>query len=271
MSNKFALCVGINDYPGSGNDLAGCVNDANDVKDLLESHGYQVHVLLDSDATSTEIKKALEASILKAHYGDTFVFHYSGHGTWVPDENGDEADGRDEALCPHDVFDVGPITDDELSAIFSERSRGVKLIFIGDSCHSGTVSRFAPNLSRQSVRRVKFMPPEVWSKNPPLAPRTLKQPISARLISRLPAARILARSAALLLAGCADTEYSYDAVFDGRPNGAFTRVAIDTLKTLEAGGTYRKWYAAIRKRLPSIDYPQTPSLYGVSYQKDWKI
>ncbi len=29
MSKK-ALCIGINDYPGTQNDLSGCVNDAND-------------------------------------------------------------------------------------------------------------------------------------------------------------------------------------------------------------------------------------------------
>ena len=27
---KRALCIGINDYPGTGSDLAGCVNDAHD-------------------------------------------------------------------------------------------------------------------------------------------------------------------------------------------------------------------------------------------------
>jgi len=27
---KKALCIGINDYPGTQNDLSGCVNDAND-------------------------------------------------------------------------------------------------------------------------------------------------------------------------------------------------------------------------------------------------
>jgi metacaspase-1 len=28
--------------------------------------------------------------------------HYSGHGTQIPDDDGDEADGMDEALCPVD-------------------------------------------------------------------------------------------------------------------------------------------------------------------------
>ena len=27
---KYALCIGINDYPGTDSDLSGCVNDAND-------------------------------------------------------------------------------------------------------------------------------------------------------------------------------------------------------------------------------------------------
>lgn len=26
-----ALCIGINDYPGTDNDLSGCVNDANEI------------------------------------------------------------------------------------------------------------------------------------------------------------------------------------------------------------------------------------------------
>jgi hypothetical protein len=36
MSHR-ALCVGINDYPGSNMDLAGCVNDARDWQALLDT------------------------------------------------------------------------------------------------------------------------------------------------------------------------------------------------------------------------------------------
>ena len=38
------------------------------------------------------------------------------------------------------------------------------------------------------------------------------------------------RYPAVLFSGCQDTEFSYDTSFDGRPNGAFTRVAIDALQ-----------------------------------------
>ncbi|MGE5839594.1 MAG: caspase family protein, partial [Deltaproteobacteria bacterium] len=37
---KRALCIGINDYPGTGSDLAGCVNDANDWAVLLKKRGF---------------------------------------------------------------------------------------------------------------------------------------------------------------------------------------------------------------------------------------
>jgi hypothetical protein len=62
----------------------------------------------------------------------------------VPDLDGDEPDGTDECLCPHDVRKNGPITDDELYESFSSLERGAKLLMISDSCHSGTVTRFAP-------------------------------------------------------------------------------------------------------------------------------
>ena len=35
---KKALCVGINNYPGTQNDLNGCVNDANAWAGLLVAH-----------------------------------------------------------------------------------------------------------------------------------------------------------------------------------------------------------------------------------------
>ena len=34
--------------------------------------------------------------------GDFLVFQFSGHGTHEDDEDGDESDGQDEALCLRD-------------------------------------------------------------------------------------------------------------------------------------------------------------------------
>jgi hypothetical protein len=79
------------------------------------------------------------------------------------------------------------------------------------------------------------------------------------------------RFGALLMAGCQDTEYSFDAYFQGRPNGAFTFVALDTLKKIPKKATYLDWYRKIRTVLPSQQYAQTPNLFGSSSMKKWVV
>ena len=73
------------------------------------------------------------------------------------------------------------------------------------------------------------------------------------------------------MSGCLDAEYSYDAWFNGKPNGAFTFVALRALKKLSANATYKDWYKAIRQTLPSQQYPQTPNLFGSTSMKLWKV
>src|SRR4026207_1394823 len=83
---KHALCVGINDYPGTNSDLKGCVNDANDWVAVLKQRGYQdVEVLLGAQAPRAGMVDALQRLIAKGKDGDTLVFTYSGHGSWLPD------------------------------------------------------------------------------------------------------------------------------------------------------------------------------------------
>src|SRR5687768_14883727 len=98
-----ALCVGINDYPGTGSDLRGCVNDAADWSSELDRRGYQVESLLNKTATRVKILAALEHLISSSSSGDSLVFMFSGHGSWLPDDSGDEVDSRDEMLCPYDI------------------------------------------------------------------------------------------------------------------------------------------------------------------------
>jgi metacaspase-1 len=266
---KYALCIGINDYPGTGSDLSGCVNDVRDWSALLQKKEFAVLQLIDKKATGKNIRSAVESTIGEAKSGDTVIIQYSGHGSYVPDENGDEPDGTDECICPYDINSKGPITDDELFELYSSKKTGVKLLVISDSCHSGTVAKFAPITTPPTMkgrgaptRKVRFLPPATF--------------LSKRDIGKLGIGRGLRRSAppgryaALLMAGCQDTEYSYDASFQGRPNGAFTFVAIRALSNLSTKATYKQWYQAIRKALPSQQYPQSPNLYGTSRMKAWK-
>ncbi|NTW44452.1 MAG: caspase family protein [Anaerolineaceae bacterium] len=127
---KKALCIGINDYPGTDSDLEGCVNDSNDWASVLEKRGFSVQKMLNNAATGKAMRKAIKSLVTGAGKGDSIIIQYSGHGSFVPDEDGDEPDGTDECLCPYDIGTKGPITDDELFDLFSNRQEGVKLWFL---------------------------------------------------------------------------------------------------------------------------------------------
>jgi metacaspase-1 len=262
MAKKTALCIGINDYPGTGSDLRGCVNDARDWQAELERRGFNASLVLDRKATRQAMTSEMQRLIGDAKYGDVIVITYSGHGTWVPDVDADEPDRRDEALCPWDVRENGPLLDDDLYEIFSERDRGVRLIMISDSCHSGTVARFAPSPLDSQRMQVRFLAPASFLSQP-------AQAVAERLAGTI--SRAKSRSSALLLAGCKDTEYSYDAEFNNKPNGAYTFVALQALKSLPASATYRDWHKAICRQLPSPSFPQSPALSGTSFQKTWPV
>lgn len=259
MPKKIALCIGLN-YPGTDNELSGCVNDATDWATALEAKGFVTETLLEPDLDT--MRRRIGVLVSDAERGDTAVLTYSGHGSYVADTDGDEPDGRDEVLCPADVFAGAVFTDDELARIFQSRVPGVRLVFISDSCHSGTVARFAFNpQAAERVPKVRFLPPAEIQ-----LPRSRQAaPRSVPALSHSPL-----KSSALLLSDCMDWEYSYDAWFGDRPNGAMSRAAIDALKELGPKATYRDWFKAIRQNLPTAQYPQSPNLYGTSDQKRWK-
>lgn len=277
---KRALCVGINAYPGM--ELSGCVNDAMGWADLLEAREHVFTILLDGDATRLNILEELRAMVSASKFGDRIVFTYSGHGSWVPDLNGDEPDGRDEVLVPVDYVSGFPvlITDDELADVFALRRRGVRVTVISDSCHSGSVNRFiepgptvmggrAGDLRRfytDTIRKPRFMPPSAFLDG--------KELVRARAVEAQ-ASSLAPRNTAgtVLMSGCADEEYSYDAYIDGRPQGAFSWAAITAHKALtgDRPPTYRKWHSQVRELLPSADYPQSPDMYASLWQRGWRL
>ena len=102
---KLALCIGINIY-GFGNDLSECVNDAEGWTQAaiskahsLTGQSFEVVTLTDRQATVSNVVAEIQRMNAVAKKGDSLLLTFSGHGTQVPDENGDEPDGMDEAIC----------------------------------------------------------------------------------------------------------------------------------------------------------------------------
>lgn len=264
MSDHY-LTVGINKYPRSP--LSGCVNDALDWARELTLLGYRGSTLLDEQATGDVIRERLKAYVGVLRRGDRFVFAYSGHGTNVPDTGGDEADGRDEALCPVDVFTNGVITDDELQTIFAARRFGVRIVVVSDSCHSGTVT---DGIERRALGRIDLLP----AIGTPAGKAKMLPPEQLPLVAQGGRQRRIKRAIlppVLLLAGAQDSEYSYDATFGGRPCGAFSFAALNALHVLGPQATWAQVIGTAKRSLPSTDYPQTPNLVATRSQRRWRV
>ncbi len=149
LNKKFAVLIGIN-YVGTNNELNGCINDANHLKTfLVDKCGYlptNILMLADDGVNSKPTKQNIINSfntLISKAVNEQFTelwLSYSGHGSYVTDTNGDENDGRDEALCPVDFATSGFIVDDFVyENLVCKLPQSATLFSIMDACHSGTV------------------------------------------------------------------------------------------------------------------------------------
>ena len=261
-----AFCVGINDYPYDGSDLNGCVNDANAWADLLTGHfefpRSDVRVIVDSEATKANMVAGIKGLLAGAKAGDVLVFTNSSHGSYVADTGGDEPT-YDETMCPYDVAQ-NQLVDDELRELFAALPRDASLTVISDSCHSGTVTRAAvgeilPGLRTPDDRRVRFLSPAL--RGDPI----LDNPWKARpkRQEKYPESKMKE----ILLSGCTDKEYSYDALFEGTYHGAMTYYALRAIREADYKITYAQLLARLNFLLDEGGYPQHPQLEGSNPNK----
>ena len=250
----FALCTGINDYPGTQNDLRGCVNDAKDWQDLLKNtYGFKIYSLLDSACKVQTFTETLGGLISDSRPNDHIVLTYSGHGSNVPDTNGDEADGRDEAMCLYDGF----LIDDSIRGIIQKLNPEARLTIISDSCFSGTVTRaFLTAMDGEDQPKPRYLPP------------TDMEDVRALCVNNITSKIFYPESdmKEVLISGCSDTEYSYDAYLGNTNRGAFSYYATRVLRTTPQI-TYNDFYAKLKQSLPSSSYPQSPQLEGSDTNK----
>lgn len=235
---KLAVCFGINDYPGESNDLNFCVNDAIDWTNFFAGIGYEVKTFLNEECTMQRFVQEVTNVILQAEAGDHIAITYSGHGTQVYDRSGDEPDGYDEAICLYD----GNFIDDKVADLIRFIKDDVNAFFNFDACFSGTATR-----NRMGVN-IKFRKTDEI----PMNKRNKRRKRFGRSI-------VVSGMKEVFMSGCSDKEYSYDA-FDLN-NGAQTYYALDTFVR---GMAFKEWHTAVRKKLPSSKYPQSPQLEGTN-------
>lgn len=239
---KKALLTGINFF-GTSSELAGCMNDINNMEEYLLSHGFEtqnIHKLYDirqknvvnpSNPTTENIMKGLRWVRDSGDGGFSYV-HYSSHGSQIRDRDGDEVDGRDEVVCTVDGF----ISDDVLHKVLvQELPKNVKLRAVFDTCHSGTMLDLPCRWSRgQRVTTEKFAPG-------------------------------LDEKDIIMISGCMDNQTSADAWISQtqRTEGAMSWSLLNTLEWAEKYDTDITWKDLVQKMrftLKEGGYSQIPQL-----------
>ena len=271
---KRALLIGINKYQIPGADLRGCVNDVKDLSAaLIEFYGFKkrdIKILLDGAATQKAMQAGITALVRGAKKGDVLVLHYSGHGSNVPDDekNRDEADGRDEILCPTDLNWDKPLRDDWLRTTFDKLPAGVSFTTIMDCCHSGTNTRA---IQPPDVKVKQRYLPSPWGLAAAESGRGLPKNVSSELRRSSRSVRkakdiVNAELPEVLITGCRDTQTSADAFINGRFNGALTFALVEAIRKSKGRLTYRQLHDRAADVLKARKFEQVPQLEGRASQ-----
>jgi hypothetical protein len=143
--NIWAVVVGINDYPKAPK-LKWAVNDARafykHLVDFIKIPEDNVILLLNRDADLTRLRSML-GTYLKRNAGpeDMVIIYFAGHGASEKDMISPDGDGLEKYLLPYDAdpkdLYASALPMREISHIFY-RIQSERLIFIADSCYSGT-------------------------------------------------------------------------------------------------------------------------------------
>jgi hypothetical protein len=236
--------------------LNACEADAEDMASVARSKGFTVTELLTRAATRGRLTAELARAARELRSGDILLLSYSGHGGQVPDLNGDEPDGQDETWCLYD----GQLIDDELCAALAQFAKGVRVLVLSDSCHSGTVVKMAYYHGTMAARgsetpgeqaRPRCMPPDVAERtyrgNRAFYDRILKD-------SRRRTRKTSVAASVLLISGCQDNQTSAD----GPANGLFTGTLLKVWNHGRFKGDYRSFHKQIVRRMPPV---QTPNYF----------
>lgn len=237
---KKALLVGINYESNPNARLYGCINDINNMSDVLvDAFGYRLENItkLRDDVqqfqpTRANILTRLAQLVRDSANCEEIWFHYSGHGAQIYDRNGDERDGLDEIIVPVDYATNGIITDDEIFNIL--RFSRCRTILLFDSCNSGTVCDLQWHFDYINNGQVKVMN----------------------------TSRSLANPNILCFSGARDNQYAADAYSrDQRQSvGAFTHAFITCLRQNNMNVEVLRLHTDICAYLQRIGFPQVPTL-----------
>lgn len=254
-----ALLVGVWSYErggGAGWRNLGSANDVAALKQVLvRKMGFtESEVMVLSTPAETTHRAIVEAFqqrlIVPAKTGDQIFFHYSGHGSQVPDER--ELDGLAETLVPSDYKSLtdgaNDIRDKELAALLGAlAAKGVTDVTLSfDCCHSGTITRS----QRAGVRGAAYAGAGAHRGNASAAPDGASGMLASSEARRF-----------VVLSACRADELAGQR-FDGEGQvvGLYSAALVEALGQATPTTTWLALYESVRERLAAE--PQTPQIEG---------
>ncbi len=137
------------------------------------------------------------------------------------------------------------ILDDELYAMFSAfTKKGAQVVFISDSCHSGSVARVG-----KIPVAVRFTPLHKVFNAKSFEDLKLEKPAATKVVTTQPRMSNLY----ITLTGSKDNEFSLDAGEGGISMGLFTSTLLKTLNTRGATGmTYRQLMKVVSPKVAKV-------------------
>ncbi|WP_309140333.1 caspase family protein [Ensifer sp. ENS10] len=243
-------------YAGWSGELGACEFDAEDMHGIATGLGYQAKLLLTRDATRENVIAEIQSAANDLVPGDILFVSYSGHGSQLPDFNGDEDDANDETWCLYDA----QLIDDELYELWSKFKEGVRVLVLSDSCHSGSVVKAIQPGASDAIAKVTLPLARVMP--PAFANKTFRQnrefytsmgsSLSTKEAQSVRSATNSPISCSVrLISGCQDNQES----LDGIGNGAFTAALLTVWNHGRFDRNYKDFHDAILKRMPDTQSP----------------
>lgn len=283
---KLALLVGINDYPGAIPSLRGCLTDV-ELQYYLLVHRYGFNpqdIVIVSDRTLSlpgqpilapptrqQILDAFETHLIQqAQENDVVVFHYSGHGSFVQEEDGiSEFGNMNGTIVPYDArLEGGDRVDDIMGKTLFLLSLALPTDYVTlvlDSCHSGGGVRGTARIraldtpnARPSERELAYQ--QQWMERLNLDAATL------RSLRQQGIARGVALGSAQI------SQLATDAAFDGFHAGAFTYLLTRYLWQMPAPQPLANAFVTIARNTRDVantsGMAQDP-VYATATDRDW--
>jgi hypothetical protein len=235
---KKALLIGIN-YTGTQNELFGCINDVNCIKERITEEGFNnISIMTDITslkATKNNILNEFKNLLVNSQTGDLLFFLYSGHGSYTLDRNNDETTGYDQLIVP---CDFNAIVDDELKSIIQENLKpNVTLFAMFDSCFSGSVL----DLRYQYMDSLNY---DNYTEN-------IKETET--------------KGDVFMISGCSDYQTSADAFINNKANGAMTWSLLEALKQ-KPNCSWRELVKSMRNLLKTSEFDQIPQFASGTFE-----